>query len=191
MPTKTKKKGGAFRQSLAARDKAKPPARVPRRSVPAKPVRSGPGRPPSLPGPEENPELFAKNVAVLAGVGQIWATTKECAAALTVSEPTVIKFMQQYPEARDAYERGFQVGKISLRRIQLDLAKKNPAMAIFLGKNYLGQTDRHHVTGQVGIYDLSKLSLKQLEELDRIMGEVEIINGDEEGVTYLPPPKKP
>ena len=32
-------------------------------------------------------------------------------------------------------------GKISLRRKQWLLADKSPAMAIFLGKNYLGQTD--------------------------------------------------
>lgn len=32
-------------------------------------------------------------------------------------------------------------GKIALRRAQFELAKKNAAMAIFLGKNYLGQRD--------------------------------------------------
>lgn len=32
-------------------------------------------------------------------------------------------------------------GKISLRRAQLRLAQKSAAMAIFLGKNYLGQSD--------------------------------------------------
>ena len=33
-------------------------------------------------------------------------------------------------------------GKISLRRTQFKLAEKSPAMAIFLGKNYLGQSDK-------------------------------------------------
>jgi len=33
-------------------------------------------------------------------------------------------------------------GRISLRRIQFRLAQKNAAMAIFLGKNMLGQTDK-------------------------------------------------
>lgn len=33
-------------------------------------------------------------------------------------------------------------GKVSLRRIQWAHAEKNPAMAIFLGKQYLGQTDQ-------------------------------------------------
>ena len=33
-------------------------------------------------------------------------------------------------------------GQISLRRMQWKLAEKNAAMAIFLGKQYLGQKDR-------------------------------------------------
>ena len=47
------------------------------------------------------------------------------------------------------YKRGFSeiyeekrgLGKISLRRAQWRLAEKNATMAIFLGKNYLGQRD--------------------------------------------------
>jgi hypothetical protein len=39
------------------------------------------------------------------------------------------------------YEQKKQGGKISLRRAQLRLAEKSAAMAIFLGKNYLGQVD--------------------------------------------------
>lgn len=48
------------------------------------------------------------------------------------------------------YNRGFSdvfkekrgLGKISLRRYQFELAKKSASMAIFLGKNYLGQSDQ-------------------------------------------------
>ena len=36
-------------------------------------------------------------------------------------------------------------GLISLRRIQFKLAEKSPAMAIFLGKNYLGQADKQEI----------------------------------------------
>ena len=39
------------------------------------------------------------------------------------------------------YEEKRGVGKISLRRYQFRLAEKSAAMAIFLGKNYLGQKD--------------------------------------------------
>ena len=37
-------------------------------------------------------------------------------------------------------------GIISLRRTQFQLAEKSPAMAIFLGKNLLGQTDKVELT---------------------------------------------
>ena len=43
-------------------------------------------------------------------------------------------FQQIYSEKRES-------GKISLRRTQWKLAESSAAMAIFLGKNYLGQTD--------------------------------------------------
>ena len=41
----------------------------------------------------------------------------------------------------EVYKIYAQDGKVSLRRMQFNLAKKSPAMAIFLGKNMLGQSD--------------------------------------------------
>ena len=41
----------------------------------------------------------------------------------------------------DAYKKFAAAGKISLRRYQFALAKSNASMAIFLGKQYLGQKD--------------------------------------------------
>lgn len=41
----------------------------------------------------------------------------------------------------DAHKRFSARGKLSLRRYQFKLAQKNASMAIFLGKNYLGQRD--------------------------------------------------
>ena len=40
------------------------------------------------------------------------------------------------------YKKFSQDGKISLRRAQFRMAEKSPAMAIWLGKQYLGQTDK-------------------------------------------------
>ena len=40
------------------------------------------------------------------------------------------------------YKKYSQNGKISLRRYQFKLAKHNASMAIWLGKQYLGQTDK-------------------------------------------------
>lgn len=42
----------------------------------------------------------------------------------------------------EVFKQKRQAGKISLRRTQFQLAKKSAAMAIFLGKNYLGQSDK-------------------------------------------------
>lgn len=39
-------------------------------------------------------------------------------------------------------QNGFMALKIRLRRNQFELSKKSAIMAIFLGKNYLGQTDK-------------------------------------------------
>jgi hypothetical protein len=45
----------------------------------------------------------------------------------------------------EVYKQYSEVGKSSLRRIQLKLAQKSAAMAIFLGKQYLGQKDNDHI----------------------------------------------
>lgn len=41
----------------------------------------------------------------------------------------------------DVFHKKRGIGKISLRRAQFRLAEKNAAMAIWLGKQYLNQTD--------------------------------------------------
>jgi hypothetical protein len=45
----------------------------------------------------------------------------------------------------DSWEDGIANASMSLRQTQLELAKKAPGMAIFLGKNYLGQVDEPKV----------------------------------------------
>lgn len=57
-------------------------------------------------------------------------------------------------------------GKISLRRTQWELAKKNAPMAIFLGKQYLGQSDQGGVIAEKDIRqeDALSASLKKIAE---------------------------
>lgn len=78
----------------------------------------------------------------IVGMASIFCTKAEVAAVLRVSRPTLDKFFADNPEALSAYEDGFGTGQMSLKRKQFKLADKNAAMAIFLGKNYLGQADR-------------------------------------------------
>lgn len=67
----------------------------------------------------------------------------EIAYALDCSEDTVERWCKrEFKESfAETYKKHSASGKISLRRYQFELAKKSAAMAIFLGKNYLGQTD--------------------------------------------------
>ena len=66
-----------------------------------------------------------------------------------------------------------EFGKISLRRSQFQLAQKNASMAIFLGKNYLGQTDvavvEHHAENNLfqAINDISEEGLDDLPEIQQ------------------------
>jgi hypothetical protein len=56
------------------------------------------------------------------------------------------------------YKKYSAYGKISLRRAQFRLAEKSAAMAIFLGKQYLGQKDDRHD------YNEEILKLKKREQ---------------------------
>jgi hypothetical protein len=55
--------------------------------------------------------------------------------------------------------------KIQLRRNQLKLSEKSAAMAIFLGKNYLGQSDKLEI-GQEAVEDLTPLAELLNDETD-------------------------
>jgi carbamate kinase len=102
------------------------------------------GRPPAL-------TADAKTLKIVEGLGKIQATTRECAAVLGVSHQTFLTFMGNHPQVGEVLEKGKEEGKTSLRRTQFALAKKNAAMAIFLGKNYLDQTDRQDITSSVTV----------------------------------------
>lgn len=74
------------------------------------------------------------------------------------------------------YKKYSQNGKISLRRYQFDLAKKNATMAIWLGKQYLGQTDivtvqsaDEIIKNMNSIYDKLKnpVNNRNIEELEK------------------------
>lgn len=58
----------------------------------------------------------------------------------------------------NVFKKYSEDGKISLRRYQFQLAKKSAAMAIFLGKQYLGQKDDRRD------YNEEMLKLKKREQ---------------------------
>lgn len=70
-------------------------------------------------------------------------TLEEIAGVFDCSPDTIERWCKrQYKMGfAETYKKHSASGKISLRRAQFKLAEKSAAMAIFLGKNYLGQTD--------------------------------------------------
>ena len=70
-------------------------------------------------------------------------TETEIAAFFNCSVDTIENWCKETYETTfsDIYKQKAEYGKISLRRTQLKLAEKSPAMAIFLGKQYLKQRD--------------------------------------------------
>ncbi len=55
------------------------------------------------------------------------------------------------------YKKKQGKGKIALRRMQFRIAEKSATMAIFLGKNYLGQRDHYEVDNSEALGKLDQL----------------------------------
>ena len=128
-----------------------------------------------------------KTLDGLRGLGKIQCTNRECAAFLNVAENTFLKFIRDHPEANEAFEQGKAVGFISLRRLQFRAAEKgNSTMLVWLGKQWLGQSDKiKHVGGDESDnpirLDLSGLDEKELETLERIRAKIAVASGDQSG----------
>ena len=74
---------------------------------------------------------------------KIQCTQSEIASVLKVSVDTLIDKVEKKYEDRfsSVYKMLSEDGKASLRRTQLKLCQRNASMAIWLGKQYLGQKD--------------------------------------------------
>jgi hypothetical protein len=79
-------------------------------------------------------ELDYKLIEELAS---IFCTQEEIATILGVNRSTLFRDEQ----FSNIYSKGHSVAKQSLRRKQFKLADTNAYMAVFLGKQYLGQKD--------------------------------------------------
>lgn len=74
-------------------------------------------------------------------LASIMCTQEEIASFLDISTRT----LQRNKEFCRIYKKGLESGKMSLRRSQFNMAQTNTTMAIWLGKQYLGQTDKNEV----------------------------------------------
>lgn len=107
---------------------------------------SGGGRPIKL--------ISAEGEAFIAKLAGFMCTDEEIAAMMSDSHEsiTVDTLHNENNEATflECKEKGQATGKASLRRNQFRLSETNAAMAIFLGKNWLGQTDKQEVKTELG-----------------------------------------
>ena len=90
-------------------------------------------------------------------LANIQCTQEEIASFLNLS----VRTLQRDEEFCRIYKKGQDNGKMSLRRIQYKLAEKNATMALWLGKQYLGQKDTFEVES------------KQLVKVEELLNKIE------------------
>jgi len=108
-------------------------------------------------------------------------TDEEIAAVLGVERSTIKRRKKDDDEFCTAYKKGKERGKASLRRMQFKAAEGgNATMLIWLGKQYLGQSDKtqQEISGPAGKpvqmqVDLSHLSEEELRVLESITKRLE------------------
>lgn len=100
--------------------------------------------------------LTEEGLRMVESMASIGCTIEEIAAAMDVSTETLTSTANR-EVFRHAYEKGKEEQKTSVRKAQAEIMKKGSAqMAIFLGKNVLGQSDRSEMV----------LTEKSPEEMD-------------------------
>ena len=93
-------------------------------------------------------------------LAHIFCTKDEIAVILDVDRTTLIRD----EKFSLAYEKGREGGKMSLRRMQIKLAEKNSTMAIWLGKQYLGQRDLIEEQSTKPISVISDVKIEETEQ---------------------------
>ena len=87
--------------------------------------------------------LDASKVEALAA---LQCTMEEIASGLGISRSTLIRRREEDPTIDTAIEKGRELGTRSLRRLQYEAAKGgNVTMQIWLGKQWLKQTDKQEI----------------------------------------------
>ena len=109
----------------------------------------------------------------------MFCTKEEIAGFFKCSEDTIENWCKKtYKKTFSAVYKIYTAnGKMSLRRMQFKLAEKSPAMAIFLGKNMLGQTDYVKTDVQVE-GKLADLIDGLKEPMDDLHEETESLDGE-------------
>lgn len=104
---------------------------------------------------------------IVENLAGIMCTQSEIAAVLGID----LKTLTRNPLFPQIYENGRENGKKSLRRIQWEHAKKSPSMAIWLGKQYLGQRDMIETVEKTE-------NIEIINDVPKSTGELEVLDAD-------------
>lgn len=111
---------------------------------------------------EIDTEQFKKLCAIQCTLGEI-ASWFKC------SEDTIERWCKR--ELKISFAEAFKIwsadGKISLRRTQFKMAEHNVSMAIWLGKQYLGQKDQQEIVTNANDDETIKEMRKYFEKAKR------------------------
>lgn len=122
-----------------------------------------------MPAGRPRKEIDRKEFEKLCG---LQCTVEEIAAWFDCSVDTIERWCEREYEQKfaEVFSEKRSYGRISLRRTQWQLAEKNASMAIFLGKNYLGQRDAVDMAVEMstdrGIDALNEYFAKRQPEAD-------------------------
>lgn len=114
-------------------------------------------------------------VSEIRALSELQVTDREAAAFFGISLQTFREMIRVDSSAREAWEDGRQLGRISLRKNQFALSRHNASMAQWLGKQYLDQKDvqQLEMSGRDGepikMLDLGRLSKEQRGNLREIL----------------------
>lgn len=87
------------------------------------------------------------NKKTFEGLCKILCTEDEICSVLNVTDKPLNNWCKEIYGCNfsDIYKKLSETGKTSLRRYQFNIAKTNPTMAIWLGKQYLNQRDKTEI----------------------------------------------
>jgi len=114
-------------------------------------------------------------VSEIRKLSMLQVTEREAAGFFGVRVKWFKRILKYDARAAQAWEDGRQQGLVGLRRSQMILAHGNAAMAKWLGRQYLGQTDTvimQHTGadgGPIQTMDLEKLGPKERQDLRNIL----------------------
>jgi hypothetical protein len=101
-------------------------------------------------------------------LGRNMISTSDLAIQLNKSRSTIDKWLGTWPEFITALNAGYSETRRALGKVQLDMALSgNPAMMIWLGKQYLGQSDKREEKNTTEISVTVSRAMDELRNIPR------------------------